>query len=165
MRKPSMQENPSWYNTNEINKNVSMCEVWSIDSPDWATPSTVLVTVQHDSRVTPVLSEPSDNRWPRTIPPMEDYEDLLSLCWSAYYIDFVILVIGLYFCAAEYCCNFLCFFSSFSLSTSVERSVRHQTLWCYFIMCFRNFCFSCCRLLLLLSKMSSGAVTTNAGYV
>lgn len=26
-KKPSMQEKPSWYNKNEINKNVSMCEV------------------------------------------------------------------------------------------------------------------------------------------
>ena len=80
-----------------------MCEVLSIDTSAWATMSTVLATVQRDSQVTLALSEASDNQWPCTMTPMEDYEDSLSLCRAAYCIDFVILVIGLYFCAEEHC--------------------------------------------------------------
>lgn len=80
-----------------------MSEASSIDTPAMATMSTVLATVlatvQRDSQVTLALSEASDNQWPRTMTPMEDYKDSLSLCQSAYCIDFVIPVIGLYFCA------------------------------------------------------------------
>lgn len=80
--------------------------------------STFLGTPQCNSQVTLALSEASDNQWTCTMTPMEDYKNSLSLCRSAYCIDFVILVIGLYFCAAEYCYNFLFMFPSFSLSSA-----------------------------------------------
>lgn len=93
-----------------------MSEVSSIDAPAWATMSTVLATVQRNRQVTMLLSEASDNQWPRTMTPMEDYKDSLSLCLSAYCIDFVILVIGLYFWAVVHCYNFLSFSRFFSVS-------------------------------------------------
>lgn len=52
-----------------------MCEVSSIDTSAWTTMSTVLASVQNDSQVTPAHSEASDNQWPHTMTPMEDYED------------------------------------------------------------------------------------------
>ncbi len=81
-----------------------MCEVSSIDQPDWTTMSTVLAPVQRDSQVTLKLSEDSDNQWFHTKTSMEDS---LSLSRAAYCIDFVILVIGLYFYAAGHCYIFL----------------------------------------------------------
>ena len=85
----------------------SRYEVSSIDADASATVSTVHITVQDDSQVTLTLAEASDNEWPRAVTPVEDYEDSLSLCQLTYCIDFVILVIGAYFCVVQYCGNFL----------------------------------------------------------
>lgn len=74
----------------------SVSKVSNIDTPAWATVSTVRVTVAHDSQVTLVLSQASDNQCNCTMTPIEDYKDSLS-CWQPpYYIDFVILVIAVY---------------------------------------------------------------------
>ena len=72
-----------WFCVVNIKDSDSMCEVSSIDTSAWATMSTVLATVQLDSQVTLALSEASNNQWPCTMTPMEDYEDSLSLCRAA----------------------------------------------------------------------------------
>lgn len=127
----------------------SMCEVSSIDTPAWATVCTVQVTVQHDSQVTLALSEASDNQWLRTMTPMEDYEDSLSLCRSAYCIDFVILVIAyLDFAAPENST----FFSPRSPPTQKKKRISGahchlSRLWFDFITRCSNPPILCCSLL------------------
>lgn len=151
-----------------------MCEVSSIDTPAWATMRTVQVTVQHDSQVTLVLSEASDNQWLCTMTPMEDYEDSLSLCRSAYCIDFVILVIAyLYFSARENSTSFLLVPLPLFLSVSAARC-HLSRLWFNFITSFSNPPILRCSLLYLCCKDAGevcncfvgclyGAVTANAG--
>lgn len=98
-------------------KTVALCVRFQVLTPAWTTMSTVLASVQRDSQVTLAFSEASDNQWPRTMTPMEDYKDSLSLCRSAYCIDFLVPVIGLYFCDIECCYIFPPCCVPFSLST------------------------------------------------